>query len=487
MRPGGDAALLLGVLHVILGEGLARPGRLAAFADGLPALAEAAARFPPERVAGRSGIAPERIRALARAIAASPAAAVHGRVGACTQPYGGLTAWLLLAVNAVTGNLDRPGGLMFTTPAADLVRLTARDADAAAFGRWHSRVRGLPEFAGELPVAALAEEIETPGDGQVRALVTVAGNPVRSAPNGGRLDQALSGLEFMVSVDVYRNETTRHANLILPTSFGPERDHYDLALYLLSVRNAARYARAAVRPPPGVREDLRVLLDLARALRARGGGRRSRALGLGLGAARLLGTRRLVDLLLRFGPHRLSVGRLLRAPHGLDLGALEPRLPERLHTPGKRLRLAPERFLADLPRLEAELDAPPATDGTLALIGRRLLRSNNSWMHNSRRLTKGPPACTLLLHPDDAAARGLADGALARVRSRVGEVQVPVEVSEEVPPGVASLPHGFGHAGAALRVASALPGASLNDLTDEARLDPLTGTAAFNGLPVQVE
>ena len=484
IRPGSDALLLLAMLQVLFEEERVGLRHLAPFTDGLGLLRDAAARFPPEEVAAYTGVGASAIRDLARDFASAPAAVAYGRVGTCTQEFGGLSAWLIVALNAVTGNLDREGGFMFATPAADLVALASRTGNRGHFGRWRSRVRGLPEFGGELPAATLAEEIDTPGKGRIRALVTFAGNPVLSTPNGARLDRALAGLEYMVSIDLYRNETTRHANLILPTSFGFERDHYDLAFYALAVRNAARYAKPLRPPPPGVRGDFQVLLDLALAVRRQGGGRPGWALGAWLRAARMLGERRLLDLLLRFGPHRLSLRKLEQSPHGIDLGPLRPQLPARLG--GRRLRLAPDVFLRDLDRLASVLTRP-ATNG-LVLIGRRALRSNNSWMHNSLRLVKGPPGCVLLMHPADAAVRGLKKGESARVESRVGSVEVPVEVTGDVMPGVVSLPHGWGHVrdGAALSVAAAHAGASLNDLTDEQSLDALSGNAAFNGVPVTV-
>ena len=475
VRPGGDAALLLGILHVLFAERLDRPGRLADFTDGLDRLREIAARHAPERVAARAGVAPDEIRSLAREFAASPTAVCYGRVGISTQEFGGIASWLVNALNLVTGNLDRAGGAMFTTPAADVVALNARLGSLGSFGRFRSRVRGLPEFGGELPVATLAEEIETPGDGRIRGLITFAGNPVLSAPNGRRLDRALAGLEFQVAIDLYRNETTRHAHLILPPTFGLERDHYDLVFNGVAVRNVARYVKAVVAPPPGVRDDWDILLGLAFALRARGGGGRRRNLGTTLRVARALGPRRILGLLLRFGPHPLSIGTLERAPHGVDLGPLQPRLPGRLFTPDRRIRLVPQVFEEDLARLDAALDAVPvARSGDLLLIGRRRLRSNNSWMHNVARLVKGPVACTLMVHPEDAAARGLASGGEARVRSRVGEIRVPVEVTEEVGRGVVCLPHGWGHA-------------SFNDLADDGRVDALCGNADFSGVPVTVE
>jgi anaerobic selenocysteine-containing dehydrogenase len=492
IRPGGDAALLLAILQVLFEEGRADLRQLAPFTDGLELLRAAARRFSPERVAQRTGIAPDEIRTLARAFASAPSAVAYGRVGVSTQEFGGLAAWLIVALNAVTGNLDRPGGFMFTTPAADLVALASRTGDRGHFGLWKSRVRGLPEFGGELPSAAMAEEIETPGQGQIRALVTVAGNPVLSSPNGARLSRALAGLDFMVSIDLYRNETTRHANLILPTTFGFERDHYDLVFYVLSVRNAARYVKPLMAAPPGVREDFAVMLDLALSVQRRGGGRRGFKQRFALEAARRLGARRLLDLLLRFGPHRTSLRALDRSPHGLDLGPLEPRLPAALQTANKRLQLAPALFLRDLDRLEAQLDATgsAARNGSLLLIGRRQLRSNNSWMHNSLRLVKGPPACTLLMHPEDAKARGVRGGEKVLVQSRVGSVEVPVDLTDTVPRGIVSLPHGWGHrrdSSVALRVASEHGGASLNDLTDELRIDALSGTAAFSGVAVTVQ
>lgn len=491
IRPGGDAFLLLGMLHTLFAEARVDLGRLAALVDGagLDAVRALAERFAPARVAARTGIAAERIAELARQFAAAPSAVCYGRVGVCTQEFGGLAAWLINVLNIVTGNFDRAGGAMLTTPAADLVGLATRLGERGHFGVWKSRVRGLPEFGGELPVATLAEEIETPGDGQIRALVTHAGNPVLSTPNGARLSRALGTLDFMVAIDIYRNETTRHAHLILPTSFGLERDHYDLAFYALGVRNAARYVPPALTPPPGVRHDWQVLLDLALRIHARGGGRRDRTLAWMMRGLRLAGPRRLLDLLLRFGPHRLSLKRLAGEPHGIDLGPLEPRLPGVLGTPDRRVALAPAIFVGDVARLERQLDAPAAGgDGPLLLIGRRQLRSNNSWMHNVQRLVKGPEACTLLMHPDDAGKRGLADGDRVEVRSRVGAVAVPLALSSDIAVGVVSLPHGWGHGvdGVALRVAQSRAGASINDLTDEERLDALSGNAGFSGLPVEV-
>jgi anaerobic selenocysteine-containing dehydrogenase len=496
IRPGADVFLLAALVHTLFAEKTVRPGRLGDRTDGLDILADAVKPFPPEAVAARTGLPATAIRALARDFAAAPSAAAYGRVGVCAQEFGGLAAWLVNALNLVTGNLDRPGGVMFTRPAADLVAFAARIGQRGHFDKGRSRVRGLPEFSGEWPVATLAEEIETPGPGQVRALITNAGNPVLSAPNGARLDRALATLEFMVAIDVYRNETTRHAHLILPPAFGLERSHYDLVFHTLAVRNTAKYSPALFPPAPGARHDWEILLELAGRLETARDGT-SVAKGLRRAVLRALGPDGLVGFLLRFGPHGpglvpfgrgLTLGRLKKQPHGVDLGPLEPCLPGRLYTRTKRIDLAPARLVEDLRRAALSLLAGGAIDGRLELIGRRELRSNNSWMHNSERLVKGRDRCTLLMNPEDARGRRLTSGQRVRVTSRAGSVEVALELSDAIRPGVVSLPHGWGHgrAGTALRVANAVPGVSLNDLTDELRVDPLTGNAAFSGVPVEV-
>jgi anaerobic selenocysteine-containing dehydrogenase len=391
-------------------------------------------------------------------------------------------------LNVVTGNLDRPGGALFTRPAVDIVGLASRLGQRGHFDKGRSRVRGLPEFGGEYPVSVLAEEIETEGKGQVRGLVTSAGNPVLSTPNGRRLEQALARLDYMVSIDIYLNETTRHAHLILPPTFALEHDHYDLVFHLLAIRNTAKYSPALFDAGPGARHDWQILLELARRITAAKGeaGLRQHLVHALLGR---LGPDGIVNLLLRLGPYGLfrgglSLRALIKAPHGIDLGALAPSLPDRLETPHKKIDLAPQRLMADLARLEGV----GAGANGLLLVGRRDLRSNNSWMHNSERLVKGPERCTVMMHPVDAAARGLAHGQQVAVRSRVGGIEAPLEVTDAMTPGVVSLPHGWGHSrdGVRLRVAAARPGASVNDLNDDARVDALCGTAAFSGLPVDI-
>jgi anaerobic selenocysteine-containing dehydrogenase len=512
IRPGTDALLLVALVHTLFDEDLAAPGRLAEHVAGLEEVRALAHDFAPERVAGACGLPAGAIRRLARQLAAAPSAAVYGRVGTCTQEFGTLASWLVDVLNVLTGNLDREGGAMF--PLAAAAQANAQGAPGrgrgVALGRWASRVRGLGEVFGELPVACLAEEIDTPGEGQVRALMTIAGNPGLSTPNSDRLDRALEGLDFMVALDVYVNETTRHADVILPGPTPLERSHYDLGLYQLAVRNVANYTPAALEPElphewetllrlTGVVARLGAAADVEAldAFVAQEAVRREvgRAQGplAGRDAGELLseldgrrGPDRLLDLYLRAGPYDLALADVEAAPHGVDLGPLKPRIPEVLRTPSGRIELAPAPIAADVARLRAALAR--SRNGSLVLIGRRQLRSNNSWMHNLEPLVRGKEACTAHVHPDDAARLGLADGAIARVSSRVGEIEARVEVTDAVMPGVVSIPHGWGHgaAGARMAVAAAHPGANSNVLADETLVDPLSGNAVLNGIPVEL-
>jgi len=500
IQPGTDALLLLALLHTIFADGLANLGRLAAFSNGLDVIAALVADFPPERVADATGIAAAEIRQLAHDFGTAATAVCYGRVGASTQAFGGVTQWLINVVNIVTGNFDRPGGAMFPKPAFDVVGLTTLTRQMGHSGRWRSRVRGLAEFGGELPAAVLAEEIVTEGEGQIKALVTIAGNPVLSTPNGGRLDQGLAGLEYMVAIDIYINETTRHANIILPPTSGLETDHYDISFHSLAVRNTAKYSPALFAPEPGMKHDWEILLELRRHLGAVPANARDRNdLRVKLDVFSRLSPDKIVDLALRFGPygywggnergHALTLRKLKKSPHGIDLGPLQPCLPERLPPP-HRIELAPEVLLRDVIRIERMLlnQAAAKGDYDLSLIGRRQLRSNNSWMHNSLRLVRGKQRCTLLMHPEDAAVRGLQPNQQVRVRSRVGEIALPIEISDDIMPGVVSIPHGWGHTRPGIQLATAQrhAGASINDLTDEQLIDELTGNAAFSGVPVSV-
>src|SRR5688572_27018506 len=496
IKPGTDVLFLLALLHVVFDEGLTRLGQLAAFTKGVETIQNLVAEFPPEKVASITGMDSNQIRELAREFGAAKSAVCYGRIGVSTQEFGGVCQWLINVMNTVTGNLDRPGGAMFTLPAFDPVTAPESLAPRGSFARWHSRVRKLPEFAGEFPVATLAEEILTEGAGQIKALVTSAGNPVLSTPNGRELDRALAGLEFMVSIDPYINETTRHAHIILPPSSSLERAHYDVAFHLLAVRNTAKFSPALFEPDGETRHDWEIFFELQTRMEHDGGlGHVKRQLG-----KQFFGPERVLDLGLRFGPYGakfnpfskgLTLRKLKKAVHGIDLGPLRSCLPGRLRTSDKCIELAPEVLVKDVERVKAKfLDtASPNSNGHLLLIGRRQLRSNNSWMHNTQRLLRGKPQCTLLMHPTDAAHRRLRTGQTVSVRSRVGSLEIPIEISDEIMPGVVSIPHGWGHdrTGIQLEVAQQHAGGSINDLTDNQAIDALCGTAAFNGTWVAVE
>ena len=475
VRPGGDAALLFGLLHTLFAEGLTRSSHLPV--DGLEEVRSAVAELNADAMSLRCGVPADTIRQLAREFAGADKAVCYGRMGISTQSFGTLCHWLVQLINLVTGNLDRVGGALCTEPAVDLVQSTA----GGGFNRWQSRVSGLPEYGGELPVSALAEEMLTEGEGQVRALVTVAGNPVLSTPNGRRLEQALDGLDFMLSIDLYINETTRYADVILPSTSALENDHYDTTFNLLAVRNVTRFNRAILDKPEGALHDWEIFVGLAQAFAAAAG----RELKPTVPPSHM------IDRGLRGGlygdasPWKLSIDALRDHPHGLDLGALKPNLAARLKTANQHVHAAPPVILADLARFKA---LPPPPPDELLMIGRRHVRSNNSWMHNYHRLVKGKPRHQLLMHPDDLASRGLVDGQTVHVSSRVGAVDVQVLATADMMPGVVSLPHGWGHGrpGVKAAIARDQPGVSANDLTDERQLDAVSGNAVLNGVPVQV-
>jgi anaerobic selenocysteine-containing dehydrogenase len=497
VSPGGDPYLLLGMLNTIFADGSARLGALQGRCDGLAELQALAAQWSPERAAAHAGVEAPTIARLAREFASSPRAVAYGRVGVCQQQTGSLTHWLINALNIVTGNMDRAGGAMFPNSAVDVVKLVESVTGKPHWGRYRQRVSGLPEFADELPVAGLAEEILTPGAGQVRGMLLYAGNPVLSTPGGARLDEAMEQLEWCVAVDMYVTETTRHADVILPPLAQLERSDIDLVFPAFSVRNQIRYNPAALQGPSDGKTDWEILAGLASRIgRGRVGTARNRVLRA---VERLFTPERVADLALLTGPYgrlrsprALSVAKVKAAPHGIDLGPLRPGLARLLRTKDRRVKLAPRVMLEEAGRLEelaAARDAARRDGFDLTLVGRRSLRSNNSWMHNSRRLMKGADRCTALLHPDEAARRGLSDGQQVRIASAAGAIEVPLQLSDEIRLGVVSVPHGFGHGrdGVGWRTAAAHAGASVNDVTDPAIVDRLTGNAAFNDVPVRVQ
>lgn len=487
IRPGTDAYLLLALVHTLFEEKLVAVGRLEQFVDGLDEMRSLAAETTPESVAEQTGIDAESIRALARGAANASNPVFYGRMGACTQEFGGLTAWLLNVLNILVGALDEPGGAMFANPAVDIPGLAERFGLKGHYDKYRSRVRNLPEFSGELPVATMADEMLHGGEGQIRGLVSIAGNPVLSTPNGTKLEGALEGLEFMVAIDPYINETTKHANIILPPTTALERDHYDVVFSLLMVRNNAKFAPAVFERQPEQRHDWEIFAELWARMQKKPGRVSGAKATLLRRAALKAGPRAVLALALRTGPHKLSLGKLLKTPEGVDLGALKPMMPSILATKDKRIHLVTDPYRKDLTRLRVATESD--SEFPLRLIGRRHLRSNNSWLHNSQRLVKGKDRCTLMVNSADAEAHSLNSGDTITLRSKTGDIRVGVEVTTEVMPGVVSLPHGWGHSrsGTQTRTAESHPGVSMNDLTDDACVDELSGNAVLNGVPVRLE
>jgi len=487
IKPGTDVLLLLGMIHILFREKLIDEQAIR-HSKGVEKLQAKVKNLSLELIARHTGIASDELIQLTKRFATARTAVCYGRMGVSVQRFGSLCQYLINVINILTQNFDRAGGAMFTTPAVDIVAQAGKPGKR--FGRWKSRVSGLPEFGGELPVSVLAEEILTPGEGQIRAFVTSAGNPVLSTPNGARLEKALATLDYMVSIDIYINETTQYANIILPPATGLESDHYDLVFNLLAVRNTAKYSPALFTPDPGAKYDWEIFKALTSRLSADKGWFSKLLLNWKT-------PKRLLDAGLRKGPYGFLKGnvfngmnlkKLKRFPHGVDLGPLKPQLPQRLLTSDHQIDLAPDIFIASMDDCMKSFNDDQANEFELQLIGRRHLRSNNSWMHNSHRLTKGPVRCTLLMHPEDAAARTLKNEEVVTVTSTVGAVQLPIEISEEIMPGVVSIPHGWGHhrKGTRQKNAEENPGVSINDLTDPTLLDTLSGNAAFSNNRVNV-
>lgn len=496
IRPGADVLLLLAILHEFCFSLKDQLPDLANYIStdndqSLQVLADLGRDFSAESVAEKTSVPASVIKLLAKQWLESDSAAVYGRMGVSVQKYGGLCQWLLNCLNIVSGNFDRPGGVMFTDPAVDVVGYLAKQGSRGHYNLWQSRVRKLPEFAGEFPVATMAQEMLVEGEGQIKALLTMAGNPVLSTPNGQQLEQGLEQLDFMVAIDYYLNETTAHADIILPPKAPLEKDHYDLIFHTMAVRNTAKYSPALFSGEKDSRADWQIILDLNKALLAEKG-KLNFSTKMTLKLLSWLEPKGMLNLMMKYsflgGGKGLSIKKLQKAPSGVDLSALTPCMPERLFHKDKKLQLTPKVFVEEMQRVKQELlDLAISSDG-LVLIGRRHVRSNNSWMHNSKRLMKGKNRCTLLMHPQDAERLSLQTGQQVSVSSKVGQVKVELQISEEIMQGVVSLPHGFGHhrKGTQQKIAEQYAGVSVNDLTDEMEVDQLTGNAVLNAVPVSV-
>ena len=527
IRPGTDGLLMSALLHVMFAENIAKvEPRIATISNGLDDLRAVVAPFSPEAVTGITGVPADVITRIAREMCAAPTAAVYGRIGVNTVSFGTLNAWLVNVLNIVTGNFDKRGGAMITTPLAGsaTTRGTAGKGKGFATGRGHSRVSKKPEVLGEYPVAVMAEEIMTPGENQIRGAITIGGNPVMSTPHSVQLDEAFASLEFMVSVDIYLNETTRHAHVILPSPSALEKNHYDVGLYTYAVRNVGNYSEPVLQKDASQPDEWEIILKLGGILQGLGAscdvsalddnmisamvtsavanssssisGRDADEIILELSKDGRRGTARVLDFMLHTGPYGaafgansngLSLDVMLANPHGVDMGPLEPRFPEALRTASGKIEIAPTQLLDDMKRLHASLTTPAQHD--MVLVGRRELKSNNSWMHNINVLTKGSLSCTAHVHPDDAQRLGITDGATIRIKSRVGEIEIPAEVTDAVRQGVVSVPHGWGHGvpGTQMVVAAAKAGVNSNILTDDKEIDPLSGNAVLNAIPVTVQ
>ena len=482
IRPGTDAWLLMAMINTLFAEDLVKTGHLTDLLVGIDQVRSACESFTPEFAEQYSGVAAEQIRQLARDMANTEGAVCYGRMGVSVQVYGTLCQWAIQMINILTHSLDVRGGMMASSPAFGYIK--PGESGAGHFAAFHSRVSGLPEFSGELPASAMAEEILTEGEGQIRSLITIAGNPVLSAPNGNQMDKALAGLDFMVSIDFYINETTQHADIILPPTSALEHDHYDIAFHRFAIHNTARFNEAVFEPAQDSKHDWEIFNQLGLAIAAR----------KGVDAKPLPSPDQIVDYGIQRGPYSAAAGHELGLTldkvkqhiHGLDIGPLEPSLPQRLCTADGKITLMADYIEQDIARLIA--DQPLIEKDEFLLIGRRHIRSNNSWMHNSKRLVKGKPRWQLLMHPDDLAAHQLQDQSQVRIQSRVGEVQTQVLASDEVMPGVVSLPHGWGHKreGVNLDIAAEQDGVSCNDLTDERLIDQASGNSALNGVPVRI-
>jgi len=474
IKPGTDTALFLGLLLALDEAGLVNPGRLMPMLNGWEEAWALIHKFNLEELSDYCGIPAADIRAIAAELGSGQPAIVYGRMGVSVARYGTLNHYLIQLLNIATGNVDREGGVMFPDTIIDPVERSG----TGSYGRYQTRLSGRPEVLGELPAAELAPEIITEGQGQIGALITLASNPVISAPGGRQLDEALETLDLMVSIDMYVTETTRHADYILPPCGPLEKDHYPMFFAPLAIRNFAVYSAPLFEKAEGSKADWEIMADIAAAIGAAKGEN---------AAPEKIEPRVILAQMIESSPYDITLDEIEAQPNGYDMGPLTPRLPERLKTQDGLIHCAPEMPMKDLASFRADFTVP-AKDA-FSLIGRRHLRSNNSWLHNSHRLLKGPNRCTLMMHPDDAAGLGLSDGDMAEVSNHVGAVELPIEITEDIMPSVVSMPHGYGHGrkGVKLSIAAEKPGVSMNDLTDPAIVDDLSGNAVLNAVPVQIK
>jgi anaerobic selenocysteine-containing dehydrogenase len=479
INPGKDALLLLSLLNVIFEQGIDEKTHLSSHLKGLEEIKEIIKQYPPQKTAAIIGIDSLEIQKIAKNFMNSKTAVCYGRMGVSTQEFGGICQWLINVINIVTNNMDKAGGAMFTKAAIDLVFMTGMKGKVGNFDRYRSRVHDLPEYSGELPVATLADEMIVEGEGQIKMLICTAGNPVLSTPNGKKLEKALEGLDFMVSIDLYLNETSKYANIILPSTNGLETLHYDLVFHQLAIRNTAKLSEVLFEKDENQKHDWQILNELTERI---------------TGKKNPLTPEMMLDSMFQFSSYKdanLSVKKLKENPNGIDLGALQPLLTKRIFTPDKKINISPKFFINDLKRLDKELFNANGEDKTnypFALIGRRHLRNNNSWMHNSKLLMKGKNRCTVLMCPKDANNLSITNHQKIRITSNVGSIELPVEISDEMKEGVLSIPHGFGHnrQGTKIKLAEENAGESINDLTDDYNIDKLTGNVNFSGTRVKV-
>ena len=479
INPGKDALFLLSLLHVIFDKGIEEKTHLSNYLKGLEEIKEIVKEYSPKKTALLIGIDSLEIQKIAKDFMNSKTAVCYGRMGVSTQEYGGICQWLINVLNIVTNNMDKVGGAMFTKPAIDLVYMTGIQGKVGNFDRYRSRVHNLPEYSGELPVATLADEILTEGEGQIKMFICTAGNPVLSAPNGKKMEKALEKLDFMVSIDIYLNETSKYANIILPTTNGLETLHYDLVFHQLAIRNTAKLSEVLFEKDENQKHDWQILNELTERITEK---------------KNSLTPEMMLDNMFQYSPYKeanLSVNKLKENPSGIDLGSLQPLLIKRIFTIDKKINVSPKIFIDDLKRLNKELYKDTKEEETkypFALIGRRHLRNNNSWMHNSKLLMKGKNRCTVLMSSKDANNLSITDHQKIKIISNVGSIELPVEISDEMKEGVLSIPHGFGHNrnGTKIKLAEENAGESINDLTDDNKIDKLTGNANFSGTRVKV-